>query len=60
MTDFLYWLADIIQWTFINVLEPLGNLPNYLFIAIIFGALLYWLYLQKKYIKKAKDEGTLI
>jgi len=60
MTDFIYSLGDAIQWTFVNFLEPLGSLPNTLFLLIGFAAVGYWLYLQGQYIKKAKDEGGLI
>ncbi|MFT4660008.1 MAG: hypothetical protein ACI8XB_000264 [Patiriisocius sp.] len=60
MTDFIYSLGSAIEWTFINVLEPLGNIPNNLFIVIGFAALAYWIYLQRQYIAKAKKDGGLI
>ena len=60
MTDFIYSLGSAIEWTFINVLEPLGNIPNNIFILLGFGALAYWIYLQKQFIAKAKKDGGLI
>ena len=48
MTEFFYWLGDILT-AFFNVFENAGNLPNYFFIAVGFGLLLWWLGLQKKY-----------
>lgn len=58
MTDFFYWLGDVF-YTFFGLLEKLGNIPNYVFIALGFGGLFYWLNLQGKYNKKAQAEGGL-
>ena len=58
MTDFIYWLGDVF-YAFFGLLEKLGNIPNYAFIALGFGGLFYWLNLQKKYNKKAQGEGSL-
>lgn len=60
MTDLLYQIADFLEWTFVTFLEPLGNIPNTIFILIGFAAVFYWLYLQGRYNKEAKDNGTLI
>lgn len=58
MADFLYWLKDVF-YGFFGLLEKLGNIPNYAFIALGFVGLFYWLNLQKKYNKKAQDTGEL-
>lgn len=58
MTDFIYWLGDVFI-AFFELFEKLGNIPNYVFIALGFGGLLFWLNLQKKFSKKAQAQGTL-
>lgn len=58
MTDFIYWLGDVFYAVF-GVLERLGNIPNYLFIATGFFGLFYWLNKQKNFNKKAQQEGGL-
>jgi hypothetical protein len=57
-------IAALIKWTFDNILVPIGELPifanpNTIFIAIGCAGLLYWLYWQQKYNKKASEEGGL-
>ncbi len=58
MTDFIYWLGDVL-YAFFGVFEKLGNIPNYLFIVLGFVGLAYWLIEQKKYNKKAQETGAL-
>lgn len=58
MTHFIYWLGDVF-YAFFGLLKNLGNIPNYAFIALGFVGLFYWLNLQKKYNKKAQEEGGL-
>ena len=61
MIDFWYNVGDLFQWIFLNVLEPLGNMPNLLFFFIMLAGLFYWMFVvQKKYTKKAKDTGGLV
>ena len=61
MTEFVYWIGDVLQWTFKNLLEPLGNAPNILFTLLGIGGFLYWMFVvQPKYNKKAKDSGGLV
>lgn len=52
-------IADFIVWTFVNILEVLGNYPNIIFVLIGFVGLFYWLNIQGKYNKKAEKEGSL-
>jgi hypothetical protein len=57
-------IAALILWTFHTLLEPLGALPdminpNTIIIVLIFSGLVYWMFLQKKFNKKAKQEGGL-
>ncbi len=59
MTEFFYSLGDFIYWLFENTLEPLGMLPNWLFLTLGFGGLFFWLKMQKNFNDKAKSEGTL-
>lgn len=58
MTDFFYWLGDVF-YAFFGMLEKLGNIPNYIFIALGFVGLFFWLNTQKKYNQKAESNGTL-
>ncbi len=58
MTDFIYWLGDVF-YAFFGLLEKLGNIPNYAFIALGFAGLFIWLNMQKKYNKKAQAQGSL-
>lgn len=61
MTEFVYGIADILQWTFKNVLEPAGNMPNNVFSIGIFLGICYWMFVrQPAYTKKAKKEGGLV
>ncbi|MCA1751925.1 MAG: hypothetical protein ABR572_06610 [Cryomorphaceae bacterium] len=57
-------IAALILWTFKNLLEPLAELPgllnpNTIFIILIGLGLLYWLFMQQRFNKKADKEGTL-
>ena len=57
-------IAFILKWTFDFILVPIGELPNiinpnYIFLAIGFIGLIFWLNMQYKYNKKADREGTL-
>lgn len=56
--DLVYGLGDLLEATF-KILPPLGNIPNVIFILIIFGSLVYWMMELSKYKKKAKDEGSI-
>ncbi len=60
MTDFIYSLGDIFETIFIYTIEPLGNIPNYIFIGVGFAALGYWMVTMKNYAKKAREEGGII
>ena len=57
-------IAALMIWTFNTLLIPLGELPtyinpNYLFLALGFIGLFYWLRLQGQYNKKAEREGGI-
>lgn len=57
--DVLNVIADILVWTFENVLVNLGNIPNVLFIILGFVGLYTWLKMQGEFNKKAKEEGGM-
>ncbi len=59
MNSILRSIGDIINWTFDTILVPLGQLPNYAFIALGVVGLFLWLSMQQKYNKKAQKEGTI-
>lgn len=56
--ELVYSLGDLLEWTF-GILPPLGNLPNILFTAVIFGGLVYWLIQLKKYKAEAERTGGM-
>jgi hypothetical protein len=58
MTDFIYWLGDVF-YAFFGLFKKLENVPNYIFIVVGFLGLFYWLNMQKKYNKKAQEQGGL-
>ncbi|MFK7758041.1 MAG: hypothetical protein AB8B53_14015 [Flavobacteriales bacterium] len=59
MNSILRSIGDLITWTFDTVLVPLGQLPNYAFIALGVVGLFLWLSMQAKYNKKAQNQGTI-
>jgi hypothetical protein len=58
MTDFIYWLGDVFI-AFFQMFEKLENIPNYIFIVLGFVGLFYWLNTQRKFNKKAQEQGSL-
>ena len=56
----MYNLGDVFTWTFKNVLELLGNVPNVLFIILGFIGAGFWLMKQGRYNRESKENGTLI
>jgi len=54
--EIVYGLGDLIEATFV-ILPALGNIPNIIFIAIIFAAFVYWLGELRKYHKEALKTG---
>lgn len=59
LQDILESIGDALVWTFETFLEPAGNIPNYLFIALGFVGLGIWLKMQAAYNRKAEQEGGL-
>jgi hypothetical protein len=58
-------IAALIKWTFDEILVPIGELPdlvnpNYIFLAVGFVGLFYWLILQKKYNTQADNNPSQI
>lgn len=52
--------VDFCQWSFKYILEPMTHWFNWVCIVFAFVAMTYWLNRQKKYNKKAMEEGTTI
>ena len=59
MNSILHIIGDFLTWTFDTVLVPLGDLPNFAFIALGFAGMFLWLKMQGTYNKKAQDEGAI-
>jgi hypothetical protein len=57
-TDFIYATGNVFE-AFFTKFALLGNIPNYIFIAVGIFGFLYWLNLQVKYNKAAARNGTL-
>ena len=60
MNWLLHPIRDFLIWMFENTLEPLGNVPNIIFISLILGGLVYWMFVQNKLNKKAEQEPNQI
>jgi hypothetical protein len=58
-TEFIYATGDFLESTF-TVLPIIGNKFNYFVIVLGVVGLIYWLLLQKKLTKKARQENKLI
>lgn len=56
--EFVYGLGDLLEASF-AILPPLGNIPNAIFTAIIFGGFIYWLMQLNNYKKEAKRTGGI-
>lgn len=57
-------IGAFLKWTFDTILVPLGELPalinpNNLFILAFTVGLIYWVFLQGKFNKKARQQGEL-
>lgn len=60
MNELFYSVAHIVEDSFVLLLEPIGNMFNYLVIVLGLIGLVFWLRLQKKYTKKAIENGDLV
>tara|TARA_Y100000739_G_C20195283_1_gene278525 strand:- start:18 stop:206 length:189 start_codon:yes stop_codon:yes gene_type:complete len=58
--DVIYPIGEFLEWTFDSILMPMADPLNLgiLLLSLVGG--IYWLYLQKKYTDKAKNDGTII
>jgi len=52
-------IANFCQWTFKNIMDPIGPAFNWACIIFAFLAIGYWLRRQGKYNRKAAAEGTI-
>jgi len=59
INEILRGIGDLITWTFDTFLVPLGQLPNYAFIALGVVGLFLWLTMQQKYNRKSQSEGGI-
>lgn len=60
MTHVWFWFGHLFQWTFKNLLVPMGWAPVYIFMIVLAFGALYWMNLQSKYTKRAKDRNEYI
>jgi hypothetical protein len=60
MDSLVYLLRDVFVWLFENTLEPLGNLPNAVFLLLLFVGLFVWLKMQAKYNAEAESNPDQI
>ena len=56
--DFVYLLGDIFEYTF-QILDVLGNGPNYIYAVLLFLGVVYWLNWQRKLSAEARKNGTI-
>lgn len=59
MNTFWYWIGHALQYT-LEVLVTLGWLPVTLFSLVLAFGLVYWLGVQAKYTRRAKEKGGYI
>ena len=59
MQDISFAIAHLLEWTF-SILTVLGWMPVTAFTLIMAGGFLYWLMLQGRYNRQAREKGTLI
>lgn len=59
LQDILTPIEDALVWSFENLLEPMGNMPNYLLAVGGFVGICIWLKMQKDYNIKAEREGGI-
>jgi hypothetical protein len=58
MQDFAFALGHFLEWTF-KILTTLGWLPVTAFTLIMAGGFFYWLMLQGRYNREAREKGSL-
>ncbi len=58
MQQISFTIAQLLEATF-TILPALGWLPPVAFTVVIFLGLVYWMMLQARYDRKAKQNGTL-
>jgi tellurite resistance protein TehA-like permease len=58
MKDIFYAIADFFEYIF-NVVEILGNIPNYLYIVIISVFLILWIIIMLKHRKDNQEHASL-
>ncbi len=58
MQDIAFGLGHFLEWTF-SILTTMGWGPVTMTSLILFFGLIYWLRLQGRYNRKAKQDGTL-
>jgi hypothetical protein len=59
LQSFVYPLADAMQWTFRNLLEPMSHWFNWVCVVFCIVSIWYWLRRQKNYNQKAQREGSI-
>ena len=55
----VYPLRDLLVWSFENLLEPVQNSLNNIFLFLMLFGIVYWLMFQHKLNKKAEAEGQI-
>ena len=58
MQQIVFAHGHFLEWTY-GILKALGWLPSILVSVLLFGGLVYWLMLQGRYNRKAKETNTL-
>ncbi|HRH38181.1 MAG TPA: hypothetical protein PK760_07545 [Flavobacteriales bacterium] len=58
MQQTFYAIGHFLEWTY-RILVKMGWLPVTLITVLLFGGLFYWLMLQGRYNRRAKETNTL-
>ncbi|MCC6691450.1 MAG: hypothetical protein IT235_07950 [Bacteroidia bacterium] len=58
MTDFFNGFGHLCQ-KFFKIMPSIGNKYNFFMIAVGFTAMIIWLWVQGRYTKEARENGTM-
>ena len=53
-------IGKALEWSFNSVLLPIADPLNFGIVVLSLVGMVYWLSLQKKYTKKAEEDGTIV
>ncbi|MCO6482171.1 MAG: hypothetical protein J5I62_05210 [Flavobacteriales bacterium] len=58
-TDVFFGIGHFLQWSFGLISKPQWGIPIAITVVLVFG-MLYWLYWEKRYTRRAKERNEFI